>query len=208
MNLTTLKMRPNRGLPLAACAVAAALLMAPRVSGQEKPKPDPIPQERYTGFAINTNNGPKTGVLNFAVERWSTDEERSRLLSIVKSEKDSYRANEEMVKVIQKMPKVGWIRSTTSLSWELRYARQEPLEDGGRRVVLATDRPIGFWEVNNQTRTMEYPLTIIEIRFDKSGKGKGKILAGTKLYLNKDNNIVIEHWENEPIRFNEITRVK
>lgn len=34
------------------------------------------------------------------------------------------------------------------------------LEDGGRDVVIATDRPIGFWEATARPRTIDYPFTV------------------------------------------------
>jgi hypothetical protein len=60
----------------------------------------------------------------------------------------------------------------------------------------------------NQPRTMDYPITIIEIHLDQSDKGEGKILAGTKLFIDKDNNLVLENYGQQPIRFNEIKKVK
>lgn len=90
----------------------------------------------------------------------------------------------------------------------MRYARQSPLEDGGRRIVLGTDRPIGFQEARNQPRTMDYPFTVVEMQLDKSDKGVGKILAGTKIFIDKNNNLVLENYGQQPIRFNEIKRLK
>ena len=43
-----------------------------------------------------------------------------------------------------------------TLAWELT--------EGGRRIVLATDRPIGFWEARNMGHSMDYPFTPIEVR--------------------------------------------
>ena len=43
------------------------------------------------------------------------------------------------------MPKAGYIRTPNTLAWDIRYARQNPMEDGGRQIVVGTDRPIGFW---------------------------------------------------------------
>ena len=44
-------------------------------------------KESFTGFAINMNSGPKTAVIEFTIERWSTDAEREQLLGIVRGEK-------------------------------------------------------------------------------------------------------------------------
>jgi hypothetical protein len=180
-------------------AIAAALLAPSTVSGQNE-------KESFTGFAINMNSGPNTATVDFTIERWSTDPEREQLLSILKEQKDPYRANQQLLKALQKMPKVGYIRTTKTLGWELRYARQSPLEDGGRRIVLGTDRPIGFREARNQPRTMDYPFTFVEIQLDKNDKGVGKILAGTKIFIDKNNNLVLENYGQQPIRFNEIRK--
>ena len=178
-------------------ALAAALLPPRPVSTQAK--------ERFTGFAINMNSGPTTGVVDFTIDRWSTDEERDRLLAIVRENKDP---TTPLLTALQKLPPVGRIRTSTSLGWDLHYAREFPQEEGGRRVVLGTDRPIGFVEARNSTRTMDYPFTIVEIHLDKDDKGEGKILAGTKIYVDKNNNLVLENYGQQPVRFNEIHRQK
>jgi hypothetical protein len=163
-------------------------------------------KEQFTGFAINMNSGPKTGVIDFTVSRWSTDEERAQLLAIIKENpKDP---NEKLLTALQKLPKVGFIRTETSLGWDLHYAHQSLLDEGGRRVVLATDRPIGFWEARNNTRSMDYSFTLVEIHLDKNDTGSGKILAGTKIYVDKKNNVVLENYGQQPIRFNDIKKIK
>ena len=49
-----------------------------------------------------------------------------------------------------------------------------PLDEGGRTIVLATDRPIGFWEARNQPRSIDYPFTILEMHLDKNDEGTGR----------------------------------
>ena len=163
-------------------------------------------KEQFTGFAINMNSGPKTAVVDFSIERWSTDTEREGLLEIIQAESNP---TDKLLRALQKLPKVGYIRTPQSLAWDLRYAWQSPLEEGGRRIVMATDRPIGFWEARNQPRSIDYPFTIIEVRLDKDDKGEGKILAGTKIYVDKKTKqIVLENYGQQPVRFNEIHRLK
>jgi hypothetical protein len=163
------------------------------------------PKEHFTGLAINMNRGGSTSVLDFAIERWSTDAERDQLLAILKEFKDP---TERLLRALQALPKVGYIRSTRSLAWDLHYARQSSLDEGGRRIVLATDRPIGFWEARNRPRSVEYPFTVLEVRLDKNDRGSGKILAGTKIYIDRANNLVLENFDQQPIMFNEIRKVK
>jgi len=180
-----------------AAAIAAALVIP--ASAQNV-------KESFTGFAINMNSGPKTGTIDFTIERWSTDAERDQLLAIIAEKpKDP---TQPLLRALQKLPKVGGIRTPQTLSWDLHYARQFPDDEGGRRIVLATDRPIGFAEARNQTRSMDYPFTIVEIHLDKNDKGEGKILAGTKIFVDKNKNLVLENYAQQPVRFNEIHKVK
>jgi hypothetical protein len=162
-------------------------------------------QEKFTGFAINTNSGPSTATVDFTVTRWSTDAERSQLLAIIKENKDP---TDKLLRALQKLPKVGYIRTPDRLAWDLHYARQSPLDEGGRQIVLATDRPIGFWEARNQPRSYDYPFTIVQVHLDRNDTGSGKILAGTKIFIDKKNNLVLENFAQQPVRFNEIKRVK
>jgi hypothetical protein len=184
-----------------ATALGLTALLPPMTSAQ-------APVEKFTGFAINLNSGPRTATVDFTIERWSTDEQRTELLGLVTTEKDAYQSNQRLLKSLQKMPKTGYIRTQNTLAWDLKYARQSPLEEGGRRIVLATDRPIGFREAVAQPRSMDYPFTIVEIHLDANDKGTGKILAGTRIFIGKDGNLVLENWGQQPVRFNEIHKLK
>jgi hypothetical protein len=189
-------------LVIPASAVALGLLVPDTgVSAQKEEKFT----ERFTGFAINMNSGPKTATVDFTITRWSTDAEREKLLAILKENKNP---TDPLLRALQKMPKVGYIRTPERLAWDLRYARQTPLDEGGRQIVLATDRPIGFAEARNQPRSIDYPFTVLEIHLDKTDRGEGKILVGTKIYIDKKNNLVLENYAQQPVRFNEIHPLK
>ena len=181
-----------------AVVVALALAAVAPLAGQNV-------KESFTGFAINMNSGPRTAVIDFFIDRWSTDAERNELLTIIGENKDP---TQPLLRALQKMPSVGRIRTSTSLGWDLRYAHEFKLDEGGRRLVIATDRPIGFWEARNQPRSMDYPFTIIEIRLDKNDEGEGKILAGTKIFVDKNKHLVLENYGQQPVRFNEIKKQK
>ena len=91
------------------------------------------------------------------------------------------------------------------MRYDLRYARQLPLPEGGRRILVATDRRIGMWEARNQPRSMDYPFTLIEIRTDKDGNGEGKLSVATKITYNKDKQtIVLENYASEPVRLQSV----
>jgi hypothetical protein len=194
MNIRAL-LGPTLGIAVAGVTLAS---LSPVASAQNV-------KEKFTGFAINMNSGPRTAVLDFEISRWSTDAERDQLLAILKEYKNP---TDRLLKALQKMPKVGYIRSQKTLAWDLHYARQQPMDEGGRQIVLATDRPIGFWEARNQPRSIDYPFTILEMHLDKNDEGSGKILVGTKIYIDKKNNLVLENYSQQPVMFNEIKKIK
>ena len=64
-------------------------------------------------------------------------------------------------------------------SWDLQFARENMLPDGNRQVVIATDKPVSFLAAANNTRTMDYPFTFVEMRIKPNAKGEGRLLAMT-----------------------------
>jgi hypothetical protein len=195
-----MKVRSSVLLRLLFGASVAAVLLPPHVHISAQ-----AVTEKFTGFAINLNGGPTTATVDFAIDRWSTPAEREQLLTIINGSKNP---TSPLLSALQKMPKVGYIRTATSLGWDLHYAWQSPLDEGGRRIVLGTDRPIGFREARNSARTMDYPFTIVEIHLDRNDEGQGKILAGTKIFIDEKKNLVLENYGQQPIRFNEIRKQK
>jgi hypothetical protein len=194
-----IKVYGRPGLIAGTCALAALLVASPPASSQNV-------KESFRGNAINMNGLTRTSTVDFTIERWSTDAEREQLLSILKQEKNEFQANQRLLAALQKMPKVGSIHTTQTLAWDLHYAFQSPLEEGGRRIVLGTDRPIGFREAGSSARTMDYPFTVIEMHLDRDDEGEGRILAGTKILVDKNNSLVLENYSTQPIRFNQIRK--
>ena len=93
-----------------------------------------------------------------------------------------------------------------SLGLDIRYAWQVPLPDGGKRIVLAMDRYIGFGEARNQPRSIDYPFTLLQIHVDAAGKGEGKMAVATKISFDKDKKqIELENYASEPVRLNNLT---
>ena len=62
-----------------------------------------------------------------------------------------------------------------------------------------------MWEAREQPRTIDYPFTLIDMRFDSSGKGVGKMAVATKIEFDKKKKqMVLENYASEPVRLNEI----
>ena len=128
---------------ISSAVVACALVLgaAPFAGGHRSAKALP---ETFTAFAVDMNRAASTTTVDMRIERWSSDAERDRLLEVLRQQKDPDRATRDLLRGLQELPRVGSIRTPNSVAWDLRYAREQPLEDGARQIVLATaDRCLG-----------------------------------------------------------------
>jgi hypothetical protein len=156
-------------------------------------------KERFTAVAIVNNNlGSGAGIVQIDVNRWSTQSERTALLNVLQKS-----GAEKLLDELQDMRPTGTIKTPDSLAYDLRYANQTPLPEGGRRIVLATDRPIGFWEATRRPRTIDYPFTVIQMEIDRNGEGKGTLSYATKI-ISQGNTIVLENFATQPIMLTQI----
>jgi hypothetical protein len=181
---------------LAAVGIAAVLSVAMLSAAQSTDVP-----VRFSASAFDTNRG-RAGMVDLVINRWSSEGERDRLLTVLLD-----KGPDKLLDVLQDMPRVGYLQRPGSLSYDLHYARSAPLPDGGERIVLATDRRIGFREQVNQPRSIDYPFTVIELRLDRNGEGEGKMSLATKITADKDNRLVVlENYDLQPVMLTNIRR--
>ena len=190
--------RPFRFAAFTLAAVSSAAMLTLGISAQTMGSP-----ERYSAAAININNG-QAGSIDITVNRWSTDKQRDALMAVA-----TQKGPDKLLDALQDMPVMGHFGAPGRLSWDIHFARKMPLPDGGERVVLITDRRIGFWEAANQPRSIDYPFTFIDIRLNRDGEGEGKMSIATKvIYDKKENMISLENFQTSPVLLNNIKRQK
>jgi hypothetical protein len=157
--------------------------------------------EHFTAAAFNTNRGA-AGNIDIQVDRWSSDAERDKLIDVLTT-----KGADKLLDVLQDLPVKGNFRAQGQLGWDIRFARHYPTEEGGERVVLATDRPIGFLEAANQPRSINYPFTIIEMQLNRAGEGEGRMSLATKVILDKKKNMItLENFELQPVLLTQVRR--
>ena len=156
---------------------------------------------RFAAFAVNMNRG-SAGSVELVINRWSSDADRDRLMSVMFD-----KGQERLLQELQKMPRMGYIRTPGSIGWDIHFAAHVPAKDGGERIVLVTDRHMGFREVANRNRTVDYPFTIIELNVPKSGDGDGKITVATRIIPDSGGRIVtLENYDIQPVLLTKVTR--
>lgn len=185
----------------AVLALLPALLigatLVPSVASAAKAKEEErLITQRFSGNARVTGIRATgaTAQIEISVQRWSTEEERAELLAVL-GEKGSRKMNG----ALRRQDETGWIRTSQSLRWVLRYAR-EVETDEGRQLILATDRPIGFREASRNARSLDYDTTLIVLNLNEEGRGDGQMLVGAELKFDEETNtLTVEGASNRPV---------
>lgn len=167
--------------------------------------------ERLTAFAVDMSTTPdarrggvRSGTVNIAIERWSTEEERKRLVGALKEG-----GPDLLLKQLQKIDDpAGQVYTPGNIGTPLRFAWQSALPEGGRRIVVATDRRIGFFEATNRPRTIDYPFLVMDIRMNAEGKGEGKLIPLARIEAGEDGTFEVEGYASEPVRLAEVRSEK
>lgn len=177
-------------------AAVLLVLLAIVTSAQTNGQP-----ERFTANAVSISPEYGTGqqIVELMINRWSPPSERERLVTALRE-----KGSDELLKQLQKNRPVGRIRTPDSLGYDLRYAQQTPLPEGGRMIVIATDRPIGFWEATRRPRSFDYPFTVIQMKLDRAGNGSGTLSYATRIVAHENNVIELEDFATQPIMLNNI----
>jgi hypothetical protein len=181
--------------------IAATFILAggPSVAAQRSALP-----EHFHALAVQMGASPgQVSVpIDLTVTRWSTPSERDTVMSTILEQP------KKLVEVLQKMPSVGRLSGVGDVGYDLRYA--ENTSSGGTdRIVLMTDRPVGFAEAQDSGRTLDYRITVIELRVGSNGKGEGKVAVAAKLTTDrKTKQLTVEDWNISPVRLQSLERDK
>jgi hypothetical protein len=185
------------------CLLAVAALVL-TVSGPSAAIVSADAGEAFTAFAadLSTTGNGKTARVDITIDRWSTPEEREQLRTVLIEN-----GTDAVYTALQKMKPVGRIRVNDSLGWDLRYAREVKNGDG-RRIVFATDRPIGTAEATSRPRSIDYKFTVGELKLT-GDKGQGTLSPAVKLGYDKDDQTLeLENLASEPVRLMEVRETK
>lgn len=163
--------------------VAALLALTLFTQTAQQPQSAASLPERFTAFGISlgdvvTESG--TAQIEIVIERWSTPEELDRLFDA------GEKGQRALTNAMAKLEPVGSIRTVQSLALSLHYAVQNIAEDGSRRIYLAMPRRVGFSEVMRGSRSVQYPITFVELHVDSSGEGDGELSLAARVTASSD----------------------
>jgi hypothetical protein len=187
----TLQRVPRR--VLAAAAVAALSLGVTNGAAQTGCVP-----EDFTAWAVN--RGESALFLASAVDihlvRWSTEREKDRFARTLLNHGPA-----AVLQAFRDSAPVGAIRTPMTFPYDLLFAWQEPLVDGGRRIVLITDRAMVVWKEAMAVEGTEDAFTVIEIRLTADGDGEGKVAIGSNITVNRTLDLIeLRDYDADPVR--------
>lgn len=156
-------------------------------------------KEQFSASYVDLNTG-RTGPVQISVTRWSTAAERTTLTqTLFKKGQDA------LLDTLRDMRAVGRIYTPGSIGYELRYSEERKLPDGGREIILATDRPMSFREIVNRPRSADYPFTWVQFTMGPDGTGEGKLAVAARIVGEEaDNLIEVEDFAISPVRLQNI----
>jgi hypothetical protein len=141
---------------------------------------------RYTGTIMYMGTaGSGIVKMRITVEKWTTNEVRKELVAALKTG-----GTTGLVAAMEKI-NAGYIQLENNLRWPVRTAAIWKAGDS-YKVRFATDRPIYWGEFKESTRSLDYPIGIIELTLPPEGKGEGKLIAATQANFDENNNLEVK----------------
>ncbi len=176
----------------------ASILVAPAQAAAQEGE-----RETFIGFAVVTSGVARGGttILNMHIDGWTSDADRERLTRAIVGDESS-----KLVDILRDLDEVGFVQVPGRPGYRLRYARS--VEQGGRRrIILATDRPIGLVESMTSTRSLRYQITLIELLVDAEGNGEGAVIVGAKIDFDaEEQSVTVTSYGSAPVRLTNVRR--
>lgn len=113
---------------------------------------------------------------------------------------------------LQDVPTVGYLWTSETAGYALRYAGQTTAADGGQRIVLITQRRLGamnqrWTSSTGQPAADEF--SVIELRLNAQGQGEGKASVAGKLALDAAVKMVtLADYGAVPVNFEKVSIAK
>ena len=170
-------------------ALLTVALVAPSLGGVE-----------ITGRVLDTNNsarGIQSEYFVLNIESCTPEGEVAELTKTLDTQGQS-----ATLKAMQSMDR-GWIKIGDQLSQEIAIATCKETEEG-RVLRVALDRKISFPETWHQTRSTNYPFTVLEIQLSEDNEGEGDLMVATQWSLNAEGELEVKNYQALPSRLTHI----
>jgi hypothetical protein len=168
-------------------ALTAVLFAAGVVQAQEATE---LPVTYTANVVKPADTGSRPTRMSITIERWSTDAERQGLLQALQEG-----GTERLVEAMHGLD-VGYVQMQKGLGQRVSVASLWQTDEG-QLIRVAADRPFTAGPRLGGTRSLEYPIGVIEIRLPSEGAGEGTFYEATKVKFNEQGQIEIQSMQQD-----------
>jgi hypothetical protein len=172
-------------------AVIALSSLSFAANAQDKPA-----AEAYSAVAMGTGGsvGGKTAQFDFRITSYTTDEEVQKFAQLVKE-----KGTDALRSALEKEDK-GRVNVVGTTGNQIAVARKR--QQGANTVItIVTARSMGFRELYNSGRSVDYPFGYLQVTLNEKGEGTGQIMAAAKIKFDKKKGeYQIESYGNQYIK--------
>ena len=160
-------------------------------------------KERYSANLVRMY-GPsrtRTTMLTIGIDELTSDEELKTLHDLLGKE------GPDAVKKHLWSVEKGALFTTNSLAVPLCFVRVEDKPGGkGRRIIGISARRIAFRETWHQTRSLEYPWSVVVLDLDANGRGTGQLMEAAKIEMADSGKVEVTYNTIQPARLQNVRR--
>jgi hypothetical protein len=115
---------------------------------------------------------------------------------------------------LQKTNSVGILWTSESAGYSIKLAYRIASQDGGERIIFATDRRLGnwseqWWKPTGTATPTNLPFTVFEFRLNDKGEGEGRTtLTGKVVEDTTAKSIAVGNYSEQPIVFKTVKKSK
>jgi hypothetical protein len=187
---------------IALCLFLCWAAAAPAFSGSKAKEPG-ARTERFSA-TLTILSGPGSGTvrqITLYISDYSPDAEAAQLAGAFADG-----GSKALFKVLTKLKSKGRVAPTGSTGYQVRYIRSVQTPNG-RRIMMLTDRPIGFLERYYGNRSVDYMYGLVELDINDDGKGEGTLIYAAKVKAISRDSVEVENFGIEPARLTKVRKL-
>ncbi|HWO02898.1 MAG TPA: hypothetical protein VNS63_26890 [Blastocatellia bacterium] len=158
--------------------------------------------ERFSASLVILS-GPGSGKvvpITVYISDYSTDAEANQLAGAFADG-----GSKALFKVLTKMKSKSRVAPIGGVGYQFRFIRSVQTPNG-RKILMLTDRPIGFLEAYYGTRSKDYKYGLIELNVNDEGKGEGSLIYAAKVKAISADTIEVENFGIQPARLTNVRK--
>ena len=176
------------------------ILSLPSSAGQKRR--DPLPESFSATAQFLGESGSAATTLKIRVERYTPDAEREAVLQAL-----SQGGYPGFLTALRKAPVVGSV-AISKHTFDIRWARESPLQNNGRSIVLVTDKPMFFVGAGSPSAKPRdgFEVGVISFSVDDLGMGSGGKMAAAARVKRGEAGVEIADYADQLTELRSVTR--